>query len=152
MRRTFLRLTGVVSVAVLLAACAASGAKFQEVASAMPSLKPGEGRIYFFRSSSIVGAAIQPEIRLNGQVVGTSRPGGFFYVDRPAGNHAATAATETEKSATFVLQPGETKYLRTTTSVGVFVGRIVVELESPDKAKAELPSLSYTGAEKISAK
>jgi len=151
MRRTFLKFAGVASLAAILAACA-SGPKFQEVIAGTPNLKAGEGRIYFFRSSSMLGAAIQPEIRLNGQVVGNSRPGGFFYLDRPAGNYAASAATETEKSASFVLQSGETKYLRTSPSFGIIVGRIVVELESPEKAKAELLSLSYTGGEKTPAK
>jgi hypothetical protein len=151
MKRIILSLAAVVALAAL-GGCAASGAKYQEVASAMPGLKSGEGRVYFLRSSSIVGAALQPHIRLNGQVVGVSKPGGFFYVDRPAGSYTAAAATETEKSASFALQSGETKYLRTSPSIGILVGRIVVEIESAEKAMAELPSLSYTGGDKVSAK
>ena len=145
MTRTFLKIAGAAAVAVLLAGCAASGAKYDQVASGMPSLKPGHGRVFFFRSSSMFGAAVQPDIKLNGEVVGTSKPGGFFYVDRPAGNYTASAATETEKVATFSLAAGETKYLRTSPSMGLVVGRIIVELESADKAKTELASLSYTG-------
>jgi hypothetical protein len=152
MKRTFLKFAGLAVVAVVLAGCATGGAKYHELASSMPTLKSGEGRVYFFRSSSFVGAALQPEIRLNGQVVGVSKPGGFFYVDRPAGNYTAAAATETEKSASFALQAGETKYLRTSPSIGILVGRILVELESPDKAKAELATLSYTGGDKVSTK
>ena len=147
MKRTFLKIAGAALVAVVVAGCA-SGVKYQDMASAMPTLKAGEGRIYFLRSSSMVGAAIQPEIRLNNQVVGSSKPGGFFYVDRPAGNYVASTSTETEKSASFTLQAGETKYLRTSPSFGIVVGRIVVELETAEKAKAELPSLSYTGTGK----
>ena len=146
MKRNFLKLAAALAVTSLLAACA-TGIKYEQAAASMPSLKAGQGRVYFLRSSSMVGAAIQPDIKLNGDVVGTSKPGGFFYVDRPAGNYTASAATETEKVATFVLQAGETKYLRTSPSLGLLVGRIVVELETPEKAKAELPSLSYTGAE-----
>lgn len=147
MKRTFLKLAFASIGAALLVGCAASGMKYEQAAAGMPTLKSGEGRIYFLRSSSMVGAAIQPDIRLNGQVVGTSKPGGFFYVDRPAGNFTASTTTETEKAATFVLQPGEIKYLRTSPSIGLLVGRIVVELDAPEKAKAELPSLSYTGAD-----
>jgi len=152
MRRAILKLAGMAAVAAVLGGCAASGAKYQEMASFMPNLKADQGRIYFLRSSSMFGAAIQPEIRLNGQVVGQSKPGGFFYVDRTAGNYSSTTATETEKSASFSLQAGESQYLRTSPSIGVLVGRIVVELESPEKAKAELPSLSFTGGDKVSAK
>ncbi len=152
MRRTFLKLAAAASVAVVLAGCAASGMKHQEMAAGMPSLKAGEGRVYFLRSSSMFGAALQPDIRLNGVVVGESKPGGFFYVDRPAGNYSATAATETEKAVTFVLAAGETKYVRSSPSMGIVVGRVVMEIESADKAKAELASLSYTGKQQVSAR
>jgi hypothetical protein len=133
------------TLAALLAGCAASGPKFAEVAKTMPTIKPGEGRIYFFRSDSMFGAAMQPEIRLNNQVVGTSKPGGFFFVDRPAGTYVAAAATETEKTASFKLDAGETKYLRTSPSMGVMVGRIVIEIEDAAKARGEIETLSYTG-------
>lgn len=144
MKRTFLKLAAAIAVAGILGGCA-TGMKYDQVAAGMPSLKAGQGRVYFLRSSSMFGAAVQPDVKLNGEVVGASKPGGFFFVDRPAGNYTASAATETEKVATFVLQAGETKYLRTSPSIGLLVGRVVVELEIPEKAKAELPSLSYTG-------
>lgn len=144
MKRNFLRILGASAVVVALAGCA-SGAKFQDMANSMPTMKAGEGRVYFLRSSSMFGAAIQPDLRLNGQVVGESKPGGFFYVDRIAGNYVASASTETEKTASFVLSEGETKYVRTSPSMGLLVGRVVVELETPEKAKAELAGLSYTG-------
>lgn len=145
MKRTFLKLAFVTVVAGLVSACA-TGPKFSEVASSMPALKAGDGRIYFFRSSSMIGGAIQPDIRLNGQVVGESKPGGFFYVDRPAGNYVASASTETEKSVSFKLEPGETKYIRSSIGMGLFAGRPVLEPEDPRKANAELASLSYTGS------
>jgi hypothetical protein len=135
-----------VGAVMALAAGCATGVKHSEMASSMPSVKPGEGRIYFFRSSSPVGAAVQPDIRLGGQVVGTSKPGGFFYVDRPAGNYVASASTETEKNLSFTLAPGETKYIRSSVGFGHLVGRVILDLETPDKAQAEIGSLSYTGA------
>lgn len=133
--------------ASLLTACA-SGPKYAEMSKSIPTMKPGEGRIYFFRSDSMLGAAVQPDIRLNGQVVGSSKPGGFFYVDRPAGNYVAAASTETEKTASFKLDAGETKYLRTSPSFGVLVGRIVIEIEDPAKGRTEVEKLSYTGGAK----
>jgi hypothetical protein len=145
MRRSFLKFALAAAAVVMVSGCA-TGMKHDQMASSMPSLKAGEGRIYFFRSGSIVGGAVQPDIRLDGQVVGTSRPGGFFYVDRPAGNHLASASTETEKTVSFVLASGETKYIRSSVSMGLMVGRVVLEPEAADKALAEIGSLSYTGA------
>jgi hypothetical protein len=43
---------------------------------------------------------------------------------------------------------GETKYIRTSTSFGVAVGRINFELVNAPEAESELESLSYTGAPK----
>jgi len=137
-------LLATVAVTSLLAGCA-SGVKHSEMAASLPSVKAGEGRIYFMRSASMFGAAIQPDIRLNNEVVGESKPGGFFFVDRPAGKYIASASTETEKTLSFVLDAGETKYVRSSPSLGLMVGRVVLELETPEKAKEELSSLSYTG-------
>lgn len=137
-------LIATMAVTSLLAGCA-SGVKHSEMAASIPTVKAGEGRIYFLRSTSMFGAAIQPDIRLNNEVVGESKPGGFFFVDRPAGKYVASAATETEKTLSFVLDAGETKYVRSSPSLGLLAGRVVLELETPDKAKEELPSLSYTG-------
>lgn len=144
MKRTFLKLAAAAAVAAVLSGCA-TGVKYQDMANTIPAVKPNQGRVYFLRSSSMVGAAIQPEIRLDGQVVGESKPGGFFFVDKAPGNYLASTSTETEKTLSFTLAAGETKYVRTSPSFGLLVGRIVVELETPDKAQAELPSLSFTG-------
>ncbi|SFD02323.1 Protein of unknown function [Cupriavidus sp. OV038] len=138
-----LALTGM-ALSFLMAGCA-SGVKHSEMASSIPSLKSGEGRVYFLRSASMFGVAVQPDLRLNNEVVGESKPGGFFFVDRPAGKYVASAATETEKTLSFVLDSGETKYVRSSPSMGLMVGRVVLELETPEKAKEDLSSLSYTG-------
>ncbi|MEJ6020841.1 DUF2846 domain-containing protein [Ramlibacter sp. PS4R-6] len=147
MRRNFLRFAAAAAV-VALAGCAATGAKYETMASGLPAMKAGEGRIFILRDSGMVGAALQPEIKLNGVVVGKSQPGGFFYVDRPAGNYTATAATETEKAATFTLAAGETKYVRSYMTMGIMVGRVNLELLDPARASAMLQGLSYTGAGK----
>jgi len=67
-------------VSVLLAACATSGPKFSEMTASMSPAKPDIGRIYFYRTT-VLGAAVQPSVRLNGEVVGKAVPNGFFYVD-----------------------------------------------------------------------
>ncbi|HWW04744.1 DUF2846 domain-containing protein [Collimonas sp.] len=137
-------LFAVAVLATLVSGCA-SGVKYSEMASSIPTLNANQGRVYFFRSSSMFGAAIQPEIRLNDKVVGKSQPGGFFYVDRPAGQYNAVCSTETDKTLSFSLDAGETKYVRTAASFGLAVGRINPTLETPELANKELPSLSFTG-------
>lgn len=135
-------LASALAATAILSGCA-SGPKFAEMSKTIPVIKAGEGRVYFFRSDSMFGAAIQPDIRLNNEVVGSSKPGGFFYVDRPAGSFSAAASTETEKTLSFTLDAGETKYVRTSPSMGLLVGRIVLQLEDAAKAQAEVEKLSY---------
>jgi hypothetical protein len=144
-------LVTMLAAAALFAGCA-TGPKYTEIAKSMTPPKAGEGRIYFFRSSSMLGAALQPEIRLNDVVFGSSKPGGFFFVDRPAGTYKGASSTETEKTLSFALAAGETKYVRTAPSFGVLVGRINLELEDPQKAQTEIETLSFTGGPEVAKK
>ncbi|CAE6859444.1 hypothetical protein R75461_07903 [Paraburkholderia nemoris] len=132
------------SVALLAAGCA-SGPQYKEMAGSIPTLTADHGRIYFLRSNSIVGAAIQPQIKLNGTAIGHSKPGGFFYIDEPAGQYTVSTQTETEKTVSFALDAGETKYVRTSVSLGLLVGRVVPSLEEPDSGAKEIEELKYTG-------
>jgi len=135
--------TGFVAAALLLvlSGCA-TGAKYTEVASTLPPLAPSQGRIYFYRPSAL-GAAVQPDIKLNGQKVGTAKPHGFYFVDRAPGNCEVTAATETEKKLTFTLEPRQERYVRLKIQMGLFVGRIVPELVDKAEAEGELSGLSF---------
>ena len=89
----------------LLASCA-SPRGLDEPPLQIPAMKPGYGRVYFTRPGEFAGSAVQPEIRMNNEVVGRSVPGGFSYVDRPPGKYAVTTATEVENAVTFQLAAG----------------------------------------------
>ena len=140
-----LRAAALLTLVAACCGCASSGPRHEEMRDSIPAVEPGTGRIYFYRDSSIVGAAVQPEIRLNGEVVGRSIPGGFFYVDRAPGTHEVTTATEVERGLSFTLEAGETRYVKTSVSMGVLVGRVTPELVEPEQAAGELAGLSYTG-------
>lgn len=133
------------SFVALVASGCASGPQYKDLASSIPTLKESQGRIYFYRSNSMVGSAVQPDIRLNGTVVGESKPGGFFYVDEPAGTYVVSTATETEKTATFTLDAGETKYVRTRIGFGLLVGRIIPSLETAEEGEKALQDSHYIG-------
>jgi len=143
-----MRMGGILALCALafLTGCATGGARYADVSVEAPKLARDRGRIYFYRSASIVGAAIQPEIKLNGVSVGSTVPGGFFFVDRPKGNYVVSTATEVETNMSFALAAGETKYVRTTISPGVFAGHMNFELVSKSVADGELASLSQTGS------
>lgn len=133
---------------VFLSGCAATGIKGGEMQSELDAVGPNQGRIFFYRSSSMVGAAIRPNISLNGAVVGESQPGGFFYVDVEPGIHQATARTEVLATLMIPIKAGERRYVRSSIHFGVLIGRVELALMDATQAEGELGALSFTGASK----
>jgi hypothetical protein len=134
-----------IGLALALTGCAATGPKFAEAESAAPKLMPEQGRVYFYRNASMMGAALKPAIQLDGVEVGESHQGGYFYVDTYPGSHVAQTSTEATNKVSFVLDKGEVKYVRTSVSMGLLAGHVVPELVGGDQARKDLTELSYTG-------
>lgn len=130
---------------VFLSGCAATGTKGGEMQSELDTVGQNQGRIFFYRSASLVGAAIRPNISLNGAVVGESQPGGFFYVDVEPGIHEATARTEVLATLMIPIKAGEKRYVRSSIHFGVLIGRVELALIDAAQAQAELGTLSFTG-------
>lgn len=128
-------------LAFLLPACA-SGPKFATVMTTQSTVPPDKGRVYFYRPSAL-GAAVQPDVFLNGTKVGTAKPHGVYFVDRAPGDCLVTSSTETEKQLTFTLAPAQVRYVRLKIQMGFFVGRIVPELVDRVEAEEEMRDLSF---------
>jgi hypothetical protein len=138
-----LRIGVVCFVALALSACA-SGLKFAEV---NPTIAPPDlerGRIFFYRPSS-VGVALRPDVVVNGERVGEAVPWGFFYIDRPAGTYEVVTSTEVKRKVSFVLEPGQTRFVRFSMSLGFFLGHVYGELVEPDQGLSEIQGCKYTG-------
>ncbi len=131
-------------ILLLLSGCA-SGIGYGEMSSAIPPVEGNACRVFFYRSASMVGAAIQPEIRLDSLVVGRSQPGGFFYVDTVPGRHLVTSQTEAEARLEFDVEAGQTVYVSSGIGFGLLVGRVQLNLQPEPTALAELATLRYTG-------
>ena len=131
-----------IAVALGVSACA-SGPKMSDVS--IPALKASEGRIFFYRDNSMMGAAIQPSVHLDGKVVGTSKPGGFFFVDAAPGSKEVATSTEVEKKLTFTLDRGQTRYVKTSISMGLLAGRVQPELVDDATGAREVKEMSYIG-------
>lgn len=128
----------------LLASCA-SPRGLDEPPTQLPPLKSGFGRVYFTRPGELTGSAVQPEIRMNNEVVARSVPGGFSFVDRPPGKYAVTTTTEVENAVTFQLASGETKYIKTAVTPGILVGHVTPTLEFPEQGQSDISRLRYVG-------
>ncbi len=132
---------------VLIAACA-TGPSYQQAVTGFPSLGPDRARVFFYRNFSPFGAAIQPVIKLDGQPVGSSVSGGFFFVDVKPGQHKAESTTEATEEVTFSARAGQVIYIRTYISMGILVGRIYLEEVTQAEGAREVKELNYQAPEK----
>lgn len=132
-------------VALTLSACA-SGVKFTEMNPSTMPKDQDSGRIFFYRTT-VLGAALQPDIRLNGTKVGDSIAQGFFYVDRPPGNYEIVTSTEVDRKVTFVLEKEQTRFVKFSVSMGFFVGHVYGELVDSAVGLEEIKECKYAGAE-----
>ncbi|WP_286898707.1 hypothetical protein [Achromobacter sp. UBA2119] len=86
MTRSFKMIAAAALGAALLAGC--GGPRYKDVAGTIPVMVPDTGRIYFYQPPAPLGVvSSQPYLRDNGMKVGRSKPGSFFYVNRPAGKY-----------------------------------------------------------------
>lgn len=130
-------------LALSLSACA-SGVKFTDMKPSLASPTPETGRIFFYRPVTL-GAALTPDILVNGKRVGESVAWGFFHIDRPPGNYEVMTSTEVERKVSFVLEKGQTRYVRFSVNMGFFVGHVYGELVDQAMALPELEQCKYAG-------
>ena len=131
----------------LLTGCA-SGPRYADIAKNIPPPPADQGRIVFYRSS-VLGAAVQPDLRLQGSVVGSFVPRGVFYVDRPLGRYTADAKTEVETRLDIDVLPQRTSYVEMSIGMGFLVGHPKLNLRSPTEALPELNDLAFVGKQTL---
>ncbi|HVB82699.1 MAG TPA: DUF2846 domain-containing protein [Candidatus Binataceae bacterium] len=142
----FTRLSNIVAVCVLglaLAACA-SGPLYSEMQGKIPNLAAYAGRIYIYRTG-IIGAGVQPAVEINGLAVGSTKPEGFFYVDRPPGNYTITASIDVDRPLSLTLDAGQTRYVRLDVGFGWVVPSVHLELVPDAEGEKDISALHYTG-------
>lgn len=145
--KVLLKLFCITMFFLTLSGCATSGPKFAEFAPNAPIISPDNGRFYIYRSTSF-GAAIQPDVKLNGEVIGEAIPWGFFYVDRTPGNYEIMTSTEVDRKLSLTLDKGQIRYIRLGISMGFFVGHVYPELVENEEGQKEIEDCRYAGQKK----
>jgi hypothetical protein len=145
--KTLTRVVMLCAFLPLLAACA-SGPTFADLHASEPTVSADSGRIYLYRTAPFLGggAAVQPAIKVDGIKVGDAVPGGYFYIDKPAGTYKISTATETEESVNMTVAAGDTRYVRFDISMGLLIGHISPSIIDPQQGAQEIKECHYTGA------
>lgn len=129
------------SISFMLLWGCASGPNLVSMQSLIKPPPVGQGRIYIYRESAF-GAAVQPQVFLNGEPVGRATPGGVYLVDRPPGRYSVSVQTEVENTASFELAAGQAQYVRLDISIGLLVARIEPVVVDPQAGASEAGKLS----------
>jgi hypothetical protein len=122
----------------------ASGVKYADYESSIPSLDNQQSRLYIYRASAF-GAAIQPEVRVDNFAVCKAVPEGFIFKDVRPGSHKVQCSTEVDRALSLTLKPGQTKYVRLDVSMGFFIGHISPKLVEEEVALKQLEKCKYIG-------
>ncbi|WP_274058954.1 DUF2846 domain-containing protein [Vibrio parahaemolyticus] len=100
----------------------------------------GNSGIYIYREDTFVGAALKKYVYVDGECIGETAPGIFFYHE-VEGNKEHQVSTESEFSEshlTIYTEEGRNYFVNQYIKMGVFVGGAGVELVDENKGKAEV--------------
>jgi hypothetical protein len=137
--KTFRLFLMAVCMAVFATGCA-SGVRYSEYRTTLKPPADGQGRIWFYRPSA-GGAAVQPNVNLDDQVVGRAKPHGFFFVDTSPGLHRVQCTTEWPQKAEVMVTTNQNSYVRLDIEIGIFVGHIVPREVSEAQATEDMQDL-----------
>ncbi len=133
------------ALALALAACA-SGPRLSELQESgrIPNPAPDRGRIYVYRTA-VIGAAVQPEVTIDGRFVGNAVPDGVFYVDLPPGRHTVATADAADRKLRLDLAAGGTRYVRLDVGFGWMRYPVYPVAVAGAEGARDIAALHYTG-------
>jgi hypothetical protein len=143
-----------VFAAFVLAAMPASAAwgadtTFATLHASEPALAADSGRIYLYRESSMMGAAVQPDVYVNGVQVWVAKNGDYYYIDRPAGSYEINTSTDDKDDAiTLPLVAGQSTYVQIHIKFGLFAGHGAPLIVNPQQAADAIKDLDYREPDK----
>jgi hypothetical protein len=129
-------------VALLASVGCASGPK-GEAAAALPALAADKARIVFYRTASPIASLDQPNVLMDGVVIGKSDPGYFSYADVAPGTHLIECKGADANRISVQTPPGTTAYIETSVTAGINNFNVNVEQKPEAEAKKKIAGLSF---------
>lgn len=101
----------------------------------------GEGRIVFYRNAVPFLVAVEPEIIVNGQKVGTAAFERYVYRDARPGRYEVFLTSDKDNPVYFTLRAGETRYVKAVFTIGITGTKLTASLIEEAEGRADLESL-----------
>ncbi len=93
--------------------------------------------MFVYRNTAL-GAAIRPQIRIDGKPIGSSVAQGFRYSDQAPGQHEVALITEWKHKDTVTVVAGQPSFVRTHVTFGALVGHVIPTAVSKAEAEPEI--------------
>jgi len=106
-----------------LSGCTGNGPKFK--APEQPNR--GKGMLYVYRPSSLIGAGMYYDIKIDNQVIGSMDNGEYIVKELSPGRKIVSAATESTVTVPVTIQKNKMTCVRAGITIGIVVGRPTLE-------------------------
>jgi len=112
-----------VLLAIGLSGCTGNGPQF--TAAKQPT--KGKGILYVYRPSSLMGAGMHYDVKVDNKVIGSMDNGEYMSIELSPGRKTVSATTESTTTLPVVIQKGKMTCVRAGIGFGVVVGRPTLE-------------------------
>lgn len=119
MHKMFLRSAMIAAVAVVPAAALAG----DKAPVRIPAPPPGKGQIVFYRTGTIMGAAMGCSVNEKGQKISSLGSGRYFILVTDPGRHEYMVKSEAKDVLALEVEDGETQYAMCKIKMGIMAGR-----------------------------
>ena len=113
-----------IGLMIAISGCSATGSKF--VKPKAPT--KNKGMLYVYRPSSLFGAGMYYDVRVDGKVIGTVRNGGYIAKELSLGKKTLSAKTEAVTSIPIIIRKNQTTCVKAGIGLGVLVGRATLKV------------------------
>lgn len=129
-------LGALITTTLLASGCASvpMGSSDEDLAlKQFPAPPKGEAGLYVYRDS-FMGKALKKSISLDGQLLGETANGVYFYELIEPGEHSLSTESEfSDNTLVFTASAGENYFVEQYIKMGVFVGGAGLEMKSKDE-------------------
>jgi Protein of unknown function (DUF2846) len=132
------------AVALLVTGCMSEGPKYSEIGKSLP-VSPEQARIIIYRPAKFVFFSVIPQMELNGQIIGDSWFGGFYYVDVSPGQYEIKIHDyKNQPFLSLLLEKGQSYFVRLAVSKTSGIGGLPYpELVTPIIGEKEIQDCFY---------
>ena len=147
--KTIKKIMPLAALSLLNAAPASAAADAPVVIPAPPA---GKGQIVFYRTGTIMGAAMGCGVNIGTERISALGAGKYFILNLAPGAYEFNAKSEAKDVLNLEVEPGETYHVKCTIRMGLMSGRPNLSPSNPAEFNEKRDGLKYVDSDDIGPK